>query len=65
MANNDYDEFYDDSEERDKALASLSMADRIKYKKFENEYEIDKQSGGEVPEDKHQYILSQIFKSRR
>ena len=62
MANNGYTNNYD--EEREKVLDNLSTVDKIKYRNEETKYEIAKQTGEEVPEDKHQYILSKIFKGR-
>jgi hypothetical protein len=58
---------YDDEEQksREKELDNLSTVDKVKYRNLETKYEIAKQTGEEVPEDKHQYILSQIFKNRR
>lgn len=53
-------------EEREKILDNLSTLDKIRYKNLETRYEIDRQTGEkDVPENKHQYILSQIFKNRR
>lgn len=60
MAKNYNGNGYD--EEREKLLDSLSTQDKIKYKNLETEYEIAKQSGEDVPENKHDYILSQVFK---
>lgn len=63
MARNNGTNGYD--EERSKILDNLSTVDKIKYKNLETQYEIAKQSGEEVPENKHDYILSQIFKRGR
>lgn len=62
MARNGSENGYD--EERSKILDNLSTIDKIKYRNLETKYEIAKQSGEEVPENKHDFILSQIFKKR-
>jgi hypothetical protein len=62
---NGYDTQDDEYKKRERELENLSTVDRIKYRNLETKYEIAKQTGEDVPEDKQQYILSQIFKNRR
>jgi flagellar hook-associated protein FlgK len=51
-------------EERDRAVKELSTFDKIKYKNLESQYDVEKETGSPVGEDKHGYIMSRIHGSR-
>lgn len=46
--------------ERDEMLANLSTIDKKRFKQLETEYEIEKQIGSPVSEDKLQFIKNRI-----
>lgn len=46
--------------EREELIASLSTLDKKRFKQLETDYEIEKEIGSPVPDDKLQYIKNRI-----